>query len=372
MGLINKHQCQLLLLFILALPRAQVIRAADAIATTVETDEIQLMVVAARTNNLAGFMEVAGQKSWRCPVIFSSWYQRNRVPANDARALHEVTLARDLGKELLVKVDAISPSVSDETDRNLNRARLLLDFAEWACRMGGYGNFSLGSHARDLAVCGLAYCVVDLRCDLKGIGDLIARCHLPSDDPKTCAQVLNNELGYEVFTPSPFKSAAAVSTEMEQTWHYYAQASKIGMPDESAMRYVEEYKLRSNVISQASGFFKDDSTADALTTLSRWDKKEHAAFLAGLNNDRLSYLETLFLFRQTIGNFPTVTTQKNHPFGSDQKAAFWEAWVKHPQGNRDGKVGLAAYSAYRQITEGRFLDPDRERVYLHGLRHPAK
>ena len=134
---------------------------------------------------------------------------------------------------------------------------------------------------------------------------------------------------------------------------------------------MESRHIDTNVLAHADGFFGETADATGLTTSARWSKKEHARFLLTFDTDLLTYLESLFRFRSTIGEFPTKTQQTNHPFDTDQKAAFWEAWVNHPAGDREGKVGLAAYTAYRQILDGRFLDPERSRARLEQLRKQA-
>lgn len=121
----------------------------------------------------------------------------------------------------------------------------------------------------------------------------------------------------------------------------------------------------SRLLDQHLEFFQQPESAGNRTTRERWLFKNHEAFVIGLEPANVRMLRSLARFRELVGEFPTSVPYSNHPFTSQQEAAFEYAWRSHR--GKEGAVYSLAFHAYQKITRGEFVDQDTAIVRMRSF-----
>ncbi len=310
------------------------------------------------TNSIEEFVVCVESNHLNAPLMPSQWFI-STVTQESSR--ERLTTARSFGESLLKRLDSYSTEVVVKSDLSLTerQADILLRLACWIGSVEGYGNTIIASRVQDLATVAVGRLVVNTNYPMAKVLSLVDRFGGKWYGANSRAAVLDEEIGEEVFAPVLAKESADENA-LANVWivGFLKNAEKKKkIPLGFELRGVDTNIVNGTAISRHLGFFLDSTPVGDLTTLERWNLKQHERFVWGVEASKnMENLRMLARFRELIGFFPASVPYKNHPFHTQSEAAFEYVWRPHRK--KEGPIYGVAASMYESIQDGEFLDQD--------------
>jgi hypothetical protein len=303
----------------------------------------------ARTD-LAGFLAEAQEKGWKAPEIYSRWHVENIAPRQKR---DEMLRARAFGKQLVDLLDQWAARLRPpaKSNEDYERAKLLLDLADWIGNPKCYGSIALAQRSQDIATMPMARLVVNLDFPMEKVKELVARLEASGYDPSTHMEMLNREAAMTIFTPDARVRDAGLS-EITRTFAMGSILIRLrSNPDQKALDPEVASARRTALASPLAklpdlSFFKDDdiSSIGGVFTLSRmWEGKWHRYIGNGSTN--VYVLPKLAEWRAVVGYFPDTLDE------------YRRAWDRYGDEKRR-ELYQYAWGTYSKIRVGKFLDQD--------------
>lgn len=386
-----------LLQYLAALLCAHCALAQDSM--TVELNRIAAMSIALSGGGIDGFLDQSRREAWRVPSIPSQWHVEN-VSKPEEKPVD--VAARAFGKALALRLAEEAVTMQQlPADEPLFAATVrVLDLSEWCGSLEGYGNAFLARRCLDLAAVGVARLSADLDFPIEQIDRLLGRMEPAWMSPEANLRILNKDAGAVIFT-TPDRE------EMERIYGSgYRLLAEQRNPALVQNRKTSPYRwqlVESPAISENLSFFdRPEAGQLGLTTLvNTWDKNWHSAFIVGLGLQSIGKARALVEFRKRIGAFPEKViftaeelrdrergraeaakaglkvTNMEDAYSSRMAAAFAQAWRRYLESETKNIGNLspqrqtlhaAAFQAYSEVLQGKFLDQDSQQTALNAPR----
>ena len=321
------------------------------------------------SRGLQQFANLVQEQSQRAPAIYSAWYiARTQAEDPELAAQHET--ARSFGAAILRQLDAFSAEVrSGSSSATAQACTDLITLSRWLLKQDGYGNTLLASKACDIAGTGIARLLCDLSFPLEEAVDLLNQCNAAGPDLSGVIRVLNAEAGATLF-----ESAGLTRAQLLEKWTNAQLQQNLAqleaVDSERAQQLEAKLKQQGRAQPLPSGheeFFADASLPPFATTSTCWDSKQHRSIILTLGLPGLKELQALATFRKEVGAFPLQPKEPVPPHLPAGKAAFREAWLPHATPDTR-TLYASAWSAFKQVADGEFLDKDARAIRQAELR----
>jgi hypothetical protein len=366
---------------------------------TAELNRIAAMNAALDGGGIDGFLDQARREAWRVPHIPSQWHVEH-VSKPEEKPVD--VASRAFGKAVALRLSDESAMMQQmPAEEPLFAATVrLLDLSEWCSSLEGYGNAFLAQRCLDLAAVGVARLSADLDFPIQKVDRLLGRMEPAWMSPEANLRILNKDAGAVIFT-TPDRE------EMERIYGSgYRLLAEQRDPALVENRKKSPYKwqlIESPEIRDNLAFF-DRLEAGQLgprTLVNTWDQKLHSAFVVGLGLQTIGKARALVEFRKRIGAFPEKVvftaeelrdrergrteaakaglkiTNMEDTYASPMAAAFAQAWRRYLESETSNIGNLpqqrqnldsAAFQAYSEVRQGKFLDQDSQQTALNTRR----
>lgn len=328
-----------------------------------ELQLIKTMKLEFEKKGLWKFLDYAHEQNWAMPWIRSDYWvdllpsePKERIELESAKRLFGLAIAKSLDDEALQVIKAADVSIREK------QAGRLLDAVRWFSGSRGYGNLLLSSRTENLACVPIGYLIADLNCPTNKIDAFMVRLSTPASDLAFRIDVLNEEAPQRI-NINREANVEKGNDELDQIWSRGQLAMMDWCKQEKLPRAKD--KLTRRKLPPEFAFFCDDESAyPPYTVTHKWDQKQHLSYCVyGSVKNVRNAIETLYLFRQHVGDFP-----RNPPewFGPNEKiytviqAAFTQAW--EPYRKQHGPVGNYAAQVYESIQKRQFMDWDSSQL----------
>lgn len=308
------------------------------------------------TNALDGFIATVEADRLSVPVIPSQWFA-DRVATDVERV--RISTARTFGSNLLQRLDEYASQVVTVSNlaQCVQHADVLLRVASWLGGADGYENAILAARAQDVATVPASRLLVATNYPTDKVALLVLRLAGSWYAADVRARILDVEAGTNLFTASA--TGPLTPRVLEEVWTLgqWRRASQRGeIAPDFKITGIDQGRVDLGVLDQHLEFFQPSESLGNRTTRERWSSKNHEAFVFGLESANVRMLRALARFRELVGEFPTSVPYTNHPFASQQEAAFEYAW--RPHRGKEGAIYGDALYAYQKITRAEFVDQD--------------
>ena len=321
------------------------------------------------TNTLDGFITIVEVERLPVPVIPSQWFA-DRVATDVERA--RISSARTFSSSLLQRLDEYASRLVAVSNlaQCAQQADVLLRVASWLGSAEGYENAILAARAQDVATMPAGRLLVATNYSVDEITMLVRRFEGSWYAADVRARILDVEAGANLFVSSATGPITQRGLEEVWTLGQWRRASQRGeISPDFKLAGIDQGRVDLSVLDQHIEFFRPTTSSGNHTTRERWSSKNHEALVFGLESANVRMLRALARFRELVGEFPESVSYTNHPFASQQEAAFEYAW--RPYRAKEGPVYSLAFYAYHKITRDEFVDQDTAIVRMRNTASDA-
>lgn len=307
------------------------------------------------TNTLDGFIVIVEDGQLPVPVIPSQWFADRVETEERAR----ISSARTFGSNLLQRLDEYASRLVavSNLEQCAQQADVLLRTASWLGGIEGYENALLATRAQDVATMPVGRLLVATNYPVDKVTMLVRRFSGSWYATDARARILDAEAGINLFVSTATGTITPRGLQEVWTLGQWRRASRQGeLSPDFKLVGIDQGRGDLKVLDHHLEFFHPTGAAGNRTTRERWSSKDHEAFVIGLEPANVRMLRALARFRELVGEFPTSVPYTNHPFSSQQEAAFEYAW--RPYRGKEGAIYGDALYAYQKITSGEFVDRD--------------
>ena len=328
--------------------------AAGVVGNLSADDHGKLLNELLSTNTLVRFIAIVEENRLPAPVIPSKWFAERVATVERVRVLN----ARTFGSSMLQRLDACASRlvVVSNLEQCAQQTDVLLRIASWLGGAESYGSALLATRAQDVATMPAGRLLVATNFPTEKVTLLISRFVGSWYGADVRARILDAEAGTNLFV----SSTARLITQrtLQEVW-------TLGQWRRALLRGELSRDFQLAGINQDQCQIQQPESAGNRTTRERWLFNNHEAFVIGLEPANVRMLRSLARFRELVGEFPTSVPYSNHPFTSQQEAAFEYAWRSHR--GKEGAVYSLAFHAYQKITRGEFVDQDTAIVRMRSF-----
>lgn len=355
--------------------------ATVAFAMDKELEQSRQLAAVARQGPEALLNYVCETKA-RAPLIYSQWYVDRLAVKNPKMGEIEQT-RREFGRTILQALEDMAPTLRSPAGAQTlqTTANTLLNLADWFGEQPGYGNALIFHRLQDMATVPLAYLTVDLSYPETNLMTMVSRLVDFPEEVIRNARVLNLESPEPIFEvpaaarPSAgmrrvmekAKVADGIVNPLERAWYRKVAEIRKWQKEQGVPGALPSGKNQRDELPESLAFFADDEMSQApkpFTTLKQWDNKYHRRLFLGLGSQNIENIQSLLLFRQKVGGFPTSPPSWWKPgdgvFPTPIKAAFDEAWT--PFRHEYGLQSTSASEVYGALQSNAFYDEDTRKV----------
>jgi hypothetical protein len=331
-----------------------------------------------QAGGVSNLLQIATMNGYAPPRIPSKWHVEHRVKTNVEKQTAEH--AREFGfriVEALEEEDKIQrDSFADE--KLFNQTMMLLDFSDWCVETAGWGNALLAHESLKLAAIASMRLTANTNFPIEKCEQIVSRLSPEWMNPRTRAEVLNNEAGTNIFALAFVDSKEELETACGAGWFLMQFANKTPPPE---FRMPKNKSLNIDAVKLNLDFFEEaPSSPNSDSMRASWDYRMLGRFQGGFGYNIYRNAKSILAFRKEVGYFPEkyvrsdaeqrqleediieyakvgikITPLENEPSFDPVREAFRRAWNKRPNRIKgDENEYENAFMAYNKVISGAY------------------